>query len=250
MDPSQQAQLQSLGVLQAPPEPDGLAFSGPVAELFAALGGAQAEFGELRRTATAKIQTKASGSYEFSYAPLDELLAAVLPALGKHGLWIGQPVSDGPGGSYVLRTIVAHKSGASMTSTMRLPKGDDVKALGSAITYLRRYSLQATLGLAAEEDDDGSAATGDGYERKPASSSQARKPKPKPAEPAAQPASGDPPPTVEEFDRVVKSIEAAPDGDTLKAIAGAQKLRPWNDAQRDSIRDRIGARQRELKGAA
>jgi hypothetical protein len=211
------------------PPPAGLEITGDTAALFAALSAAQAEFGELRRTATAKIQTKAGGSYEFSYAPLDELLDAVLPALGKHGLWLGQPVSGG-GDGYQLRTIIAHKSGAALTSTMRLPRSEDIKALGSTITYLRRYSLQALLGLAAEEDDDGSAGNGDGYQR--------QKRAPRPAPPAAS------------FDLVVASIARAPDRETLEAIAVAQKQQKWSEAQREQIRAEINGRLHELKGAA
>jgi len=39
--------------------------------------------------------------------------------------------------------------------SMPVPRGEDIKALGASITYLRRYSLQAMLGVAAEEDTDG-----------------------------------------------------------------------------------------------
>lgn len=232
---------------QQPAAAPSLEFTEPRAELFTALAGAQAEFGELKRTATAKIQTKAGGSYEFSYAPLDELLDAVLPALGKHGLWLGQPVS-GVDGGYQLRTIIAHKSGASMTSTMRLPRSEDVKALGSTITYLRRYSLQALLGLAAEEDDDGSAATGDKYERKAKGAKQAPKAPPPPVE---KPVANDAPaPTEADFALVVQAIDAASDKQNLADIATVQKSRPWNDAQREEIRTRIAARQKAIKGAA
>jgi hypothetical protein len=44
--------------------------------------------------------------------------------------------------------------------TIPTPENGTVQDLGSAITYLRRYSLQAMLGIAAEEDDDGNRASG------------------------------------------------------------------------------------------
>jgi hypothetical protein len=45
---------------------------------------------------------------------------------------------------------------------MALPRtdGGTIQALGSAITYLRRYAIQAILGIAAEEDDDANGAAG------------------------------------------------------------------------------------------
>jgi hypothetical protein len=43
---------------------------------------------------------------------------------------------------------------------MPVAKKDDPQALGSSITYARRYSLQAILMINVEEDDDGNKASG------------------------------------------------------------------------------------------
>jgi hypothetical protein len=67
-------------------------------------------------------------------------------------------------------TRLVHCSGQFMEdacSTM-LPTGDP-QAVGSAITYLRRYALQSVAGI-APEDDDGNGAQGDrGEDRRPPS---------------------------------------------------------------------------------
>jgi len=51
-----------------------------------------------------------------------------------------------------------HTSGEFLThKPTRLPVGMDAQKTGSAITYARRYSLMAALGLATEDDDGASA---------------------------------------------------------------------------------------------
>lgn len=127
---------------------------GPLAT---ALAKAQASFPAIARDKTVRVETRTGGSYTFKYAPLDSILAAVRTPLADNGLAISQ-LLDG----HDLVTMLLHKDGATLTGRVPLPRsdGDTVQALGSAITYLRRYSLQAMLGIAAEEDDDGNRASG------------------------------------------------------------------------------------------
>ena len=126
---------------------------GPLA---AALAKAQAEFGTVVRDKTVTVQTKTGGSYTFSYAPLESILAAVRGPLAANGLSIVQMLDDG-----ALATLLLHESGGVLSSRMALPSDlRDLQALGSAMTYLRRYAIQGMLGIAAEDDDDGNRATG------------------------------------------------------------------------------------------
>jgi len=57
-------------------------------------------------------------------------------------------------------TRLLHVSGQWVESELQcmVPKGDP-QSIGSAITYLRRYSLAPLVGVVAEEDDDGNAAS-------------------------------------------------------------------------------------------
>jgi len=97
------------------------------------------------------------------YASLTSVLASVRPALSRHGLAVTQwPSHDGEEVEVV--TVLVHASGEWMRGRCSAPyqagRGQSsVQAVGSAITYLRRYSLMALVGI-APEDDDGNAAAG------------------------------------------------------------------------------------------
>lgn len=124
-------------------------------ELAAALARAQAAFPAIQRDKEVTVQTKSGGSYKFKYAPLDSILAAVRSPLADNGLAIVQLLDED-----VLVTSLLHSSGAILSGRTPIPQTEGVQAYGSAITYLRRYSIQALLGIAAEEDDDGNQAAG------------------------------------------------------------------------------------------
>lgn len=126
---------------------------GPLA---AALSKAQAAFPPIQRDKEVTVKSqRTGGQYTFKYAPLDTILSATRPALTDNGLAVVQLLDDGE-----LVTMLLHESGARLSGRVALGENASVQDLGSAITYLRRYSLQAILGIAAEEDDDGNRASG------------------------------------------------------------------------------------------
>ena len=102
------------------------------------------------------------GNARYRYDDLSEIAETVKPILKKHGL------------SYRFRTqqnglivsvtcIVSHVDGHSEENTLSASNDTSgsknaIQAVGSAVTYLERYSLKAALGLAAAEDDDAKAA--------------------------------------------------------------------------------------------
>ena len=115
---------------------------------------AQAEFPPIL-----KGQTVDTGSYSYRYADLPSILDAVRPVLKEHGLAVGQAVisEDSRVG---VETRIYHTSGhVERFGPVFLHAGSDAKSAGSAVTYARRYSLCAALGIAADEDDDGAAAS-------------------------------------------------------------------------------------------
>jgi hypothetical protein len=58
-------------------------------------------------------------------------------------------------------TVIAHKTGGMISSTAScVPAKLDAQGIGSATTYLRRYSVAAMCGI-AQEDDDGQSARHD-----------------------------------------------------------------------------------------
>lgn len=118
-------------------------------ELIKALIKAKAEFQPIEKD-------KLNPHFRTKYASLDSVLDAVTPALCKHGLVIVQPLQSGR----VLNTHLYHESGEVMTSTFELPDVSDIQKIGSALTYARRYSVCALLGITADEDSDGNAGKG------------------------------------------------------------------------------------------
>lgn len=103
--------------------------------------------------------------FKSKYADLATVTKAAQPVLTKNGLAVTQFVShDGNGGS-LLKTYLLHESGQYICDEMPLlmPKGTP-QDQGSAITYAKRYSYMAVLGLVADEDDDGNKASKPGTE--------------------------------------------------------------------------------------
>ena len=123
-------------------------------ELNAALAAAQGEFEPIKKEKEVK-----TGSYSYSYAPLDLILEKCRPILSKHGLALTQLLeSDGNGPA--IRTELRHAAGGVIGSSFPLPTmPQKAQELGSLLTYLRRYAIVALLGIAAEDDDDGAQAT-------------------------------------------------------------------------------------------
>lgn len=155
---------------------------GDAGALFAALAAAQGSFLPIHKNRTVTVRPRDKQPYTFDYATLDQVLAACVPALSANGLALLQPFYHGENG-LELRTILAHASGARLEAVTELPKVDSVQAAGSALTYLKRYQVQAILGVSSEEDDDGNAADGNTVQN-----SQPRQPRSTPAAPPAKPA--------------------------------------------------------------
>lgn len=164
----------SPGFKESPAQADGATFQiiGDAGPLFGALAAAQGAFLPIHKNRTVTVRPRDKAAYTFDYATLDQVLAACTPALSANGLALLQPFYHGPNG-LELRTILAHSSGARLEAVTELPKVDSVQGAGSALTYLKRYQVQAILGVSSEEDDDGNAADGNQV--------QAMAPKGKPA---------------------------------------------------------------------
>lgn len=122
-------------------------------ELFTALAKAQAEM----EAASLNAQNP---FFKNRYADLAQIVKTSRPALTKHGLSVLQPIISHDDGNTYLITMLAHASGQYIESRLRInPPKSDVQTLGSYITYLRRYSYAALVGIVtSDEDDDGETA--------------------------------------------------------------------------------------------
>jgi hypothetical protein len=113
---------------------------------------AQADFGPA-------LKSNTNPHFKSRYAGLDACIEAVIDALHKHGIALVQRTLPCESGVTV-ETVLIHSSGETLSGgPLHVPASkNDPQGYGSALTYARRYSLMATCGIAAE-DDDGNAAS-------------------------------------------------------------------------------------------
>lgn len=97
--------------------------------------------------------------FKSKYATLEAVIEASKDALNKNGIIALQPHGKDEFGFFVKTVLIHSESGESLESRTDVicAKQNDPQALGSAITYARRYGLQSFLLLPAEDDDAESA---------------------------------------------------------------------------------------------
>ncbi len=105
---------------------------------------------------------KETKGYGYEYADWASILKEVNPLMKKHGLGFYQTV-DANENQSIIKTVIFHiESGEIITSATLVPQGvvlkgmNDFQVLGSAITYIKRYSLSSILGLVTDKDTDAS----------------------------------------------------------------------------------------------
>lgn len=101
-------------------------------------------------------------SYTYQYADLGDVVADLGPFMAEFGLgFTGFPTFDPANRALmVLQYALVHESGEERAGEWPLgPASQKAQALGSAITYARRYSFQAVTNIVLEDDDDGKHAT-------------------------------------------------------------------------------------------
>ncbi len=119
------------------------------------------------------IKDATNPAFRSKYADLGAVWEAVKAPLHEHGFSVIQS-PDFDGETMWLATTIMHSSGEYRMGRYPIrPTKPDPQGYGSALTYARRYSLSAMLGVISEEDDDGNAASA-----KPAPAAA-----PKPADP-------------------------------------------------------------------
>ena len=127
-----------------------------IVKLSSALVKAQAEM-------SGAVKDSANPFFKSSYADLNSVIKAIKEPFAKYGLAYTQfPYTDEKGVGVVTRLI--HGSGEWIECGYTLPLGFakkdgvleprlDPQSAGSAITYARRYALQAMAGIPAVDDD-------------------------------------------------------------------------------------------------
>ncbi len=140
-----------------------MSHSDQINEIARALAKAQIEM-------TSAAKDSSNPFFKSKYADLNSVLMACRPFLGKHGIAVTQIPDYTDKGMCLITMLIHEETGQYIKSTLPLNvksdgKINELQALGSAISYLRRYTIQSMCGIATDEDDDGNSAKG--YQSKP-----------------------------------------------------------------------------------
>jgi len=110
---------------------------------------------------------KANPFYKSVYADLASVWDACRKPLSDNGLSVTQCPEEADNG-IAIETMLLHSSGQWIKSRYTMPVSKlDAQAVGSAITYARRYALSAVVGIAPEDDDGNAAAAAKTAKPKP-----------------------------------------------------------------------------------
>lgn len=128
-----------------------------IADLIGALVKFQAQGHGIERNREVEVQMKQkpgsdrpAGKYKFKYSTLDHIISQIRGQLADEGLAFVQFQHDGQ-----MVTRLLHVSGQWMDCGIPMPNvSGSPQDIGSIISYFKRYSLSAALGLVTEEDDD------------------------------------------------------------------------------------------------
>jgi hypothetical protein len=92
--------------------------------------------------------------FKSKYADLASVRDAVTPALAKNGIAVIQMTGEADG-KMIVCTRLIHSSGQWIESSYPIINDTNKpQAMGSALSYARRYSLSAICNIASEDDDD------------------------------------------------------------------------------------------------
>jgi len=194
---------------------------------------------EVQKTELFAITDSVNPYHNSKYADLSSVWSAIRKPLTDNGLSILQTTEPYEGGVTVVTTLL-HVSGESIETrlsakvpTKKDKNGQDisnVQSLGSAITYLRRYSLAAMIGV-CPADDDGEVAMGRTKENHPASNTAKEAPQKTPAKQSKKPPK---PKSI--------NVHGLPKGKTLFACTFPDKLEDYNLGEFDiKVREIAGS---------
>ena len=134
----------------------------------AAMSEAKGEISPVLKTRDVDYPSRREGGArtKYRYESFADVAKVVDPVFATHGLSYRFRISQ-KADQVTVTCIVSHALGYSEETSPLETKVDpgstgmsNVQALGSALTYLQRYSLRAAIGLAAGVDDDGKGAGG------------------------------------------------------------------------------------------
>lgn len=212
-----------------------------IAALAAALAKAQGQMTHASKDAT-------NPHFKTRYADLAAVWSAIREPLAANGLSVIQQVTQAEG-MVGVRSVLAHASGEWVASDLQMPVAQKTpQGYGSALTYARRYSLAALVGI-AQDDDDGEAGTRPSapvlppvQRRQPVREQPA--PQPAPAPQPVAPVSAEPDP----MERALIAIAECGTADDLQAAT--RIIKQLGVTAIPEVRKAFSNRQKSLRGQA
>lgn len=127
------------------------------AAFFEALAAVQESMPEIQKKRKATIVTRGGGTYEYRYAALEDITRTIRPVLRQHGLSYSWDVAQSDG-ALIVTCVLRHVDGHEERASFPVPVDNkaamsDAQKNGAALTYGRRQSLVAVLGLTTADDD-------------------------------------------------------------------------------------------------
>lgn len=124
-----------------------------------ALAAAKAEMPIIRKNRHVDFKNKDGSRTSYQHEDLAEIVASITDILAKHDLGFRWTTANDER-SVAVTCQIYHDDGHSIETTLSAGadasgKKNHIQSVGSAVTYLQRYTLKAILGLAASHDDDG-----------------------------------------------------------------------------------------------
>lgn len=103
--------------------------------------------------------TSTKGRTNYKYEDLGSVIAAIAPAMGKHGLSFRWKTEQPSVHSVKVTCILSHAGGHSERTDLTAVVDESgnknsIQAIGSTVAYLQRYTLKAAVGIAASNDTD------------------------------------------------------------------------------------------------
>ncbi|RDW17606.1 hypothetical protein CWR48_13900 [Oceanobacillus arenosus] len=139
-----------------------------ITKISAALAKAWGDINNPKHNKNVKVKTKNGGQYTFDYTDLGGIFDEVKPAFKENGITIIQGAyTEDVNGKTILYvdTMFLHSSGEWIKSNpLKMTASQSIQDMGGQITYLKRYSLSAMLGVATEKDDDANGSLGNDFQ--------------------------------------------------------------------------------------
>lgn len=105
-----------------------------------------------------KTKVVSFGNTNYQYAPLDQIIAAALPALSANGLSHRWETTQ-EGAQITVTCVLTHEQGHNVKTSLTATPDDSggknsIQAIGSTVSYLEKYTFMAATGLAASDMDN------------------------------------------------------------------------------------------------